>query len=324
LNLVEALVARGDEVTCLVRRNSQVERLRQLGVTLADGDVTQQDTLQPAVRGAEVVYHLAGCTKTFHREQFYRVNEQGVHNVAQTCAEQTTPPVLVVVSSLAAVGPAPDGRARVETDPLHPVSEYGRSKLAGERAAQHWASRLPITVVRPPIVIGPWDRGGLKMFKVIDRSGLHVVTGLGRARFSLLHAEDLAAMLILAGERGARLSPHQSDAPEPSQGYYFAAGNEHPTYAELGRMIGAALGRRVLIVRTPPRSPWVVAAVVEVISRLLRRPAYLNLDKAREIRAGSWLCSPQKAADELSFTPAAPLQDRLEQTAGWYREEGWL
>lgn len=324
-HLAEMLVARGDEVSCLVRKTSSVDRLRPLHARLVYGDVTDRDTLPAAVAGNEIVYHVAGCTRALKVGQLYQVNEQGVRNVARTCAEQPTPPVLVTVSSLAAAGPAPDGQLRTEADPPAPVSQYGRSKRAGEQAAEEFAHRVPTTVVRPPIVLGEADRVGLEMFRMICRFGVHLVTKLGRDRFSVIHVADLATALILAAERGTRLKADGTAAGSSSQGYYFAACDEHPTYADLGRMVAAALGRRrVLVVPSPPRMVWPVAAINEVMGRIRRRPLYLNFDKAREIRAGSWLCSPQAAKDDLRFSVAAPLAERLRQTARWYREEGWL
>ena len=50
----------------------------------------------------------------------------------------------------------------------------------------------------------------------------------------------------------------------------------------------------------------------------------MNLDKAREITAGSWICSARTAKEELGFSVGAPLLERLRQTAEWYRKEGWL
>lgn len=324
-HLAEALVARGDEVSCLVRRTSRTDRLRALGVDLAVGDVTDAASLGAAVAPAHTVYHVAGCIRWLHAARLFEINEQGVRNVAGACARQGTPPVLVIVSSLAAAGPAPNGRLRTEADPPAPVSEYGRSKRAGERAAERFAERVPITVVRPPIILGERDTLGVAMFRSIARFGIHTVPGRGRARYSLIHARDLAELLILAAERGRRLQPQRADRGWASAGYYFAACREHPSYVELGRMVGVAVGvRRVVVVRTPPRAVWCVAAVNEIAARFRRRPPYLSFDKAREIRAGSWLCSPRRAADELGFAEAAPLADRLRQTAQWYREQGWL
>ncbi|MEE8452559.1 MAG: NAD-dependent epimerase/dehydratase family protein [Thermoguttaceae bacterium] len=324
-HLAEALVARGDDVTCLVRRSSRVERLDPLDVRFACGDVTDPQSLSAAVGNVETVYHAAGCTCAIHAEQYDRVNHLGTRNVVEACAARTTPPVLVVVSSLAAAGPAVDGQPRTESDPPRQVSHYGRSKRAAELAAEQFADRVPVTVVRPPIVLGEADRLGLPMFAMISRLGVFFVNGMGRKRYSIIHATDLAELLIRAAEQGERLPVAPAEGDARSQGYYFAACGEDPTYAELGRMIGSALGRRrVLIFPTPPRGPWVAAALMELKARVRRRAVYLNFDRVREIRAGSWICSSRKAVDELGFTVAAPLAERLKQTAHWYREHGWI
>ena len=324
-HLVETLVARGDNVTCLVRRGSRVEHLDPLGVRFVYGDITRPESLASAIGSVETVYHAAGCTAAIHAEQYDLVNHQGTRTIVGACAARPEPPVLVIVSSLAAAGTAVDGRPRVESDPPRQVSHYGRSKRAAELAAEEFADRVPVTVVRPPIVLGEADRLGLSMFAMISRLGAFFVNGLGRKRYSIIHATDLADLLIRAAEQGERLPAASAQGHTLSQGYYFAACGEDPTYAELGRMIGCALGRRrVLIFPTPPRAPWVVAAMMELKSRIRRLPEYLNFDRAREIRAGSWICSPCKAVDELGFTVAAPLAERLKQTAHWYREHGWL
>jgi len=324
-HLAETLTARGDEVTCLVRKTSNAFRIEPLDVALAYGDVTDRDSLSFAVAGNQVVYHLAGCTATTQVRRYYDINEQGVRNVAEACVRQAASPVLVTVSSLAAAGPACNGRARTEADPPAPVSHYGKSKLAGELAAGEFADRLPITIVRPPIVLGEADRQSLELFRMVARFGVHVVPALGRNKFSIIYVGDLVNLLILAAERGARLQPHPTGDASPARGCYFAAGGEDPTYADLGRMIGAALGRRrVVVIPTPPRAVWVVAAVAELIARIRHRPFYLSLDKAREARAGSWLCSAQTAIDDLGFSVGTPLADRLRQMAAWYRERGWI
>jgi len=62
----------------------------------------------------------------------------------------------------------------------------------------------------------------------------------------------------------------------------------------------------------------------ELAGRLTFRPRYLNLDRARDLTAGHWICSSAKAHRDLGFTCAAPLEDRIGQTADWYRHHGWL
>jgi dihydroflavonol-4-reductase len=69
---------------------------------------------------------------------------------------------------------------------------------------------------------------------------------------------------------------------------------------------------------------WTVAAGTHLLMKIRRKPLYFNLDKYQEASAGSWLCSPQAAIEELGFRVDVPLHERLRQTAEWYRREGWL
>jgi len=89
----------------LVRKTSCLDRLESLGVSLARGDVTDPASFQRAVAGQSVVYHLVGLIRSFRTRQLCTVNGEGVHHIAEACAGESEPPVLVVVSSLAAAGP---------------------------------------------------------------------------------------------------------------------------------------------------------------------------------------------------------------------------
>jgi len=323
-HLVAALLARGDDVSCLVRKTSNVESLQARGAKLVYGDVTDPSGLVAAVAGQQIVYHLAGCTLALKNKQFYEVNRRGVVHVVKACAGQETPPVMVFVSSLAAAGPAVNDRPRVESDPPEPVSHYGRSKRSGEHVAESYAERVPISVIRPPIVLGEGDHLAFPMFHSILRLGVHMVPGFKPRLFSMIHADDLAQLIILAAERGRRLPPLGSHSDQPGQGYYFAACEQDLNYADLGRLIAESMDRRVMIVPTAMPVIRTISAMGEVLSHIRHHPLLMNLDKAREIEAGSWICSAKKAQDELGFEVAAPLIARVRQTAEWYKREGWI
>jgi nucleoside-diphosphate-sugar epimerase len=322
-HLVRRLVERGDRVSCLVRATSHIDELRSSGVQFIVGDATDRTGINRALAQSQagVVFHLAGLVKAVRTADFARVNAGGVASVAAACADRADRPVLIVVSSLAAAGPCTGDQPRVEGDSPAPVSAYGRSKLAGELAAATHAGELAITIVRPPIVFGPGDRGVLELFRPIARAGLQVVLGWKERRVSLIHVADLVALLLLAAEKGERLHPDGA----PGQGIYFVAAEHDPTYAELGQAMATALGRkRATVVPMPGTVARLVGLCGDVLARMRQRPGWVNSDKMVEALAGSWTCSSAKARTQWGWSPAARLPERLRDTAQWYRQAGWL
>jgi nucleoside-diphosphate-sugar epimerase len=314
LHLVRRLIAAGCRVICLVRTTSRIDVLSSMGVELVNGDITDSASIRRVleISQAEIVFHLAGLTKTLRKEDFQRINKDGVESVAAACADCTAQPVLVVVSSLAAAGPCDISKPRIESDTSTPVSAYGRSKLDGEKSAAGYAGMVPISIVRPPIVFGAGDSGTMAMFQSIARWGIHVVPCRRDARFSLIHVADLVQGLLLVAEKGERLDQNGL----PGQGVYFMAADEYPTYGELGQAIAAALGsKRAAVVHLPGLLVKLIGLLGDALGRIRRRPGWLNSDKMAEAMAGSWTCSSVKARSHLGWSPAANLAERLGETA---------
>src|SRR5436305_1916990 len=148
-HLVKRLAGCGMRVRCLARRQSGGAPAE---VETVVGDYETGVGLREAVDGADIVIHLAGVTKALRRSDYYRGNVQAAESLARVSGAVAR---FVHVSSLAAVGPSPEGQDVTEATQPQPVSEYGRSKLAGEQAVR---GLLPAAVVvRPPVVYGPRD-----------------------------------------------------------------------------------------------------------------------------------------------------------------------
>ena len=320
-HLAAELLGRGCEVRCLIRPGS-VGAI-PAGAVSVPGRLEDPASYRPALVGCDTVFHAAGLVAASSRARLLGTNGLATARLADACAALPAPPRLVHVSSLAAVGPPPRDRDfRDECDPAAPVSDYGRSKRAGEEALQRRASRLPITIVRPGIVYGRRDPKIATVFRAIERTGVHFVVGFRTPALSLIHVDDLVGLLLRAATDGETLA---EVAAEPGRGCYLACDDrEHPTYWELGRRIAAALDRRVFVW---PLWHWVgrtVGGVSEAVSRVTGEPSLLSLDKIREATAWSWACSAAKARRQLAFAAAQPLDERLRETAVWFREQGWL
>ncbi|MGH7580741.1 MAG: NAD-dependent epimerase/dehydratase family protein, partial [Gemmatimonadales bacterium] len=127
-HLVEALHRRGDEVTALVRSPAKAAALGPLGVRLVAGDLDDRDSLARAVRGQDLVFHVAGLVAARSEGEFMRCNRDGTaHLLAAGTAAGISR--FVLVSSMAAGGPASPGRPLTGAEPPRPVTAYARSKL---------------------------------------------------------------------------------------------------------------------------------------------------------------------------------------------------
>jgi len=330
-HVVRTLLARGKQPRCFVRPTSNVQTLEEWGVELVYGDINNVSSIFRAARGCEAIFHVAACVSSVNSRDFYVANTEGTKNVLDAAiASRMTPPKLVYFSSLAAAGPARNKVPLTTASPLHSVSHYGKSKLRAEFLARSYADRMPISIVRPPIVFGEYDHASLALFSMVAKAGLFLLSDpFGKRRYSIIHASDLAALALDILEKGKRLLPATLNDATPevtdASGIYFAAAEQDVAYAQLGRMIGKAFGRkRVRMIPMFKRAPYLVGAVATLWGKLMRRTPYLTWDKAHEICAGEWICSPQEAEEELGFQTAAPLQERIRQTALWYCEEGWL
>jgi dihydroflavonol-4-reductase len=62
------------------------------------------------------------------------------------------------------------------------------------------------------------------------------------------------------------------------------------------------------------------AYAIETFWNLRGQPSIVSPDKIREAVAPSWAASAARARHDLGFAPAAPLDERLAETARWLRE----
>ena len=317
-HLVEALLADGHQVTCLARNPAKAASLfGDHGPRLVAGDLSKVDALEAGCRGAEIVFHAAGLVAAGSLGEFYAVNRDGTARVLDAVRRVAGPGTRVIyVSSLSAAGPTRRGRALTEADPPHPVSNYGRSKLAGEEAVR--STDLPWTVVRPPAVYGPRDVETLRMYRVARLGWMPMYTRPDQ-ELSFIHARDLARALVAAA------------APRCAGRTYFAAHPRSATAREMMtiifRAVRAVTGKPARAARfLPIPRPLAVSAlwVLGTAARLTGRTTVLSADKGHEFLAEAWTCSPAALEQDTGWWADTDLETGVRGTAEWYAQHGWL
>ena len=305
--LVRALAARGDRVRALVRRPAAA--LDLAGVELVTGDATDPATLRSAVRGQELVFHLAGVRRATDPAEFLRVNAGSTRALLEAClAEAPGLTRFVLAGSMAAAGPSRTQRR--ESAPLEPIEPYGVSKAEAESISLSYADRLPVAVARPPRIMGPGDRENLLFFRL---ARAHLALDFGDRPLSWIDVDDCARGFLLLADR-----------PEARGEVFFLASPEPTTAAGLMREAARALGVRARRVRVPARALRVVAALADAVTAATGRRLPLNRKLAVQLLAPGWVCDPAKAKERLGFEATTPLADSIGRAARWYVERGWL
>mgnify|MGYP000630991989 CR=1 FL=1 len=310
--LARLLVARRHTVRCLVRSHSRTDHLSCLPIEYVRGDVTQPESLAAAVDGVDWVFHAAGLIKARDADEFRRINAGGTGNLLEACARRERPPeAVVVVSSLAAAGPSRDGHPVSEDERPRPISSYGRSKLEAERIAETYGDRLRVAIIRPPAVYGPGDRETLALFRI---AALGIAPRLvSRQDLSLVHVDDLARGLIAAAER----------APACTRVYNIAHPEVIPI-AELTRLMAESVGRAPVVVPVPRSAMLLIAAAFDLDKRLRGKTHVFDSEKPLDFAQRGWVCSTDRAREELGFEAVIDVRRGIAETGAWYRENGWL
>ena len=310
---LRALLARGLSATAGLRKPENLgaelgDAVRDGRLRLAHVDLSDAAGLAEAVRGARVVIHLAtGGASTW--EGLERTMVGGTRALAEACLELGTER-LVYVSTIAALYLGPDcGTAVLEdgtaTDPEPEARAlYARGKIAAERELLrlHRERGLPVTIVRPGVVLGadaPLQHSGIGLWV---RDNQCVGWGLGDRPLPLVLAQDVAeALALLAVHRGHGLDGRALNL----------AARVPLTAAELVAELARRTGRDF---HFHPRS-LVLSQALEIGKWLVKRaggrsdafPSYRDL-KSRSLYP-ALACS--SARDELGWRPCEEREEFL-------------
>jgi nucleoside-diphosphate-sugar epimerase len=298
--LVLELARRGHEIACLVRPTSKTAPLRDLPVEFVLGDLGDAASLVRAVEGRDHIFHLAGVIQAIDGPAFETANVQGTRNLINACLQSAYGVMrFVFVSSIAAAGPSPDGKALTEDDEPSPVSAYGRSKLAAELIVLAAKDKLPVTIVRPPNVLGP---GSKEIERTLGLLRKRLVPALGdeQPRTSLVDVDDLVEALLLAAEN-----------PRSVGQTYFVTDGRAYAWAEITAAVSEELGIERFTVTVPFAAQMLAAWLAEMAARLGRKSPLLTREIVRAARDHFWIYDGSKIERELGFHHRYGLRESI-------------
>jgi len=203
-NLVESLLTLGEIVTVYDNLSSPSYNNIDLFMTRKNysfikGDVCDFDSLETAIKGHDIVVHLAAqleVTKSYTNSIYdLNINLIGTINVIKAC--QNNKISRLINASSACVYGVTSGTPSKETDAMNPNWEYGISKLAAEKYIQ--ISGLDYTSLRFSIVFGrhEWYGRVLPIFvkRAIEGNDL-VVFGDGNQIRDYIHVYDVVEFIL--------------------------------------------------------------------------------------------------------------------------------
>jgi dihydroflavonol-4-reductase len=305
-HVAQLLLARGDDLRITHRPRARVESLQDLEYEAIDCDILDRRALRRALKGVDRVFHVAGLVSTRREDEdaLYEVNVRGTRTVLEECLRADVERV-VYTSSVAAIGPAPQGQTADERQLFtagHLGIPYVNSKHEAEVEAFRLAAQgLPLVAVNPCYVFGAGDVYG-RATAIVRRFLLGRIPAYVPGALNVVSVEDVARGHLLADEKG-------------QVGERYILGNRNYTldrlFADLSRLSGIE----------PPALRLSAPVALRVAQALeVAAPARPPIT-VQEVRLASqwWTYRNTKAKRELGFTPT-PHEDTIEATVAWYME----
>jgi nucleoside-diphosphate-sugar epimerase len=307
--VAKALASQGHELFCLVRDQKKAQRVLGDTATFVLGSLEDTKSYAEALSKCDAVVHVAGLVKARSRDEFFKVNA----DASKTLVERTKDGKrFIYISSIAAQGPSPRKEERPEDLVEMPLTCYGKSKLKGEKAVLRHAHRLSVTILRPPIIYGPFDEEFSKVFVVAQKLGILPCINRNQV-VSMIYVADCAnaISLLLKTEKTANLM------------YTCDDGAMH-TWEDIAMTLGQSLGKKVHIVPTPRFLAFLGAGAWELWGKIFSTPVVMSTDKVKEALADYWVAGNSALQKDLGFVPQTSLLDGFKNTVEHLRHEGRL
>ena len=313
-HVARVLAEQGADLRLLVRPTSNLKNLEGLNAETATGDLRDPASLEKAMIGCEVIFHVAADYRLWVRDpaEMYRSNVEGTRAILDA-ARQNKVRCVVYTSSVATVGFTRNGHPADEDSPVSiadMIGHYKRSKFMAEQVAlEAGRGAMRVVTVNPTTPVGeqdikPTPTGRIVVDFLKRKFPAYVETGL-----NLVDVRECARGHLLAFEKGKSAER-------------YILGGENLTLKQILDKLSAISGLPSPTVKLPYFVAYVAGAVDETVSgRLLGREPRATVETVRMGKKKMW-ASSSKAERELGWKEI-PVDDALRRAVEWFRSNGY-
>jgi NADH dehydrogenase len=270
-NLIKSLVDDGAKVTALIRSPNKAALFNGFDITLKNGDLLHKESLKRFLDGNIYVIHLASVVSSTKRQDYQRVNIDGMINIVEA-SEDSGIKKFIYISSINAEE--------------NPDSLYGSTKKEAEKILEQ--SKLAYTILRPSVIYGKYDNKNIAtMIKMAQRFPIFPMLGDGNCKRQPLFVNDLIWVIKELFKNNTGVFKK-----------YNVGGSEILTLNEIANIIFKVIGKRRMMVHIP-----IAAANRLARSLVFIKPEFSsNLEQLKHLSKDIFFdCNLLKA--DFSFNP---------------------
>ncbi len=313
--VARALIARGERVVLLARKDSPRGNVEGLDAEVVIGDLRDAASMDVVMRGVEKLYHVAADYRFWapDPQEIIDANRDGVGNIMNAALKAGVSRI-VYCSSVATLKLNVEGRPVDETSPATPeqaIGAYKKSKTIAERLVEKMVAEqgLPAIIVNPSTPIGPRDIKPTPTGRLIVEAANGRMPGYVDTGLNLVHVEDVAAGHLAAMDRG-RIGER-----------YILGGQDQPLGVILADIAGL-VGRKPPKLKIPRAPLFPFAYAAEAIAQFTGKEPFATVDALRMAKYRMYFSSA-KAERELGYS-ARPYTQALTDAVAWFRQQGMV
>ncbi len=306
-HLINALLAKGDEVHTLARSPEKAKAIEKPGVKIFKGNILSIESILKAMEGCQQVYHLAGNASIYEKDpsRYFTINVDGTKNVMDAALKLGVKK-MVFTSSAGVIGPSVGGVVTEnKVREIDFFNEYESSKAKAEDIVKSYVSEknLNAVIVMPTRVYGHYLHGESASVSLLIKKYIagnwKIIPGDGTKVGNYVHIDNVVEGHILAMEKG-------------NTGESYILGGVNHSYNEFFKILKDVSGLDYKLFKTPIAAQMIFARLNKFFSLMMgKKPAITT----KWVRRGNyhWEVDPSKSVVKLGVKIIS-LKEGIEKT----------